>query len=78
MCVKSARLGTFIGGLVHNIECRCEEHAQRLVTNGKANKFILIPEIKSEIWQKIMTFHPKTLVCTVAKRVKAGLQQKVS
>ena len=28
MSIKSAKLGTFIGGLVHTIECRGEDHSQ--------------------------------------------------
>ncbi len=51
---------------------------QRLIDTSEPNKFISILEIRLEIWQKLMVFHPKTLVCSVAVRVKEGLQLKFS
>ncbi len=65
MSIKSAKLGTFIGGLVHTIECRGEE--QKLHKQGDYNLFISFPTIKEETWSKIMTVHPKTLACSVTQ-----------
>ena len=78
ICPKSATLGTFIGALVHNIQCKGEEHTQRLIDGGEPNRFPSIPRIMDETWQTVMNCHPKTLVCTLAIRVKDGVQLKLS
>ena len=78
MSIKSAKLGTFIGGLVHTIECRGEEHSQKLHEQGDYNRFISFPPIKPEIWPKIMAVHPKTLACTVTTRLKEDEEEKIS
>jgi hypothetical protein len=39
--IKSAKLGTFIGGLVHTIECRGEEHKQKLHKQDDYNRLFL-------------------------------------
>jgi hypothetical protein len=78
ICPKTATLGTFIGALVHNIKCKGEEQYQRLIDAGEANRFPSIPRITDETWQTVMNCHPKTLVCTLAIKVKDGVQRKMS
>jgi hypothetical protein len=77
MSIKSAKLGTFIGVLpvVHTIECRGEEHMQKLHKQGDYNKFISFPTLKAETWSKIMAVHPKTLACSVTTLYKAEAEQ---
>jgi hypothetical protein len=78
MSIKSAKLGTFIGGLVHTIECRGDEHMQKLHKQGDYNRFISFPTIKAETWSKIMLVHLKTLACSVTTLCKADGEQKIS
>ena len=78
MSIKSAKLGTFIGGLVHMIECRGEEHMQKLHKQGDYNRFISFPTIKAETWSKLMAVHPKTLACSVTTLYKADTEQRIS
>jgi hypothetical protein len=45
MSIKSAKLGTFNGGMVHTIECRGEEHMQKKHKQGDYNRFFSFPTI---------------------------------
>ena len=78
MSIKSAKLGTFIGGLVHTIECRGEEHMQKLHKQGDYNRFISFPCINTATWSKIMAVHPKTLACSVPVLFKTEAEQRIS
>ncbi len=50
ICPKIATLGTFMGALVHNIECKGDEHRDRLIKAGHPNLFPSIPDSTKEIW----------------------------
>jgi hypothetical protein len=67
-----------MGALFHNVQCKGEEHNQGLINGGEPNRFPSIPRIMDETWQTVMNCHPKTLVCTLAIRVKEGVQLKLS
>ena len=66
ICPPTARLGTFIGGLVHNIEEKGKEHQAFLIKAGRPNQFISTPTVSAKVWDMIITRHPKTLSLTVA------------
>ncbi len=60
------------------IECRGEEHMQKLHKQGDYNQFIYFPTIKAETWSKLMAVHPKTLACSVTTLYKADTEQRIS
>jgi hypothetical protein len=78
ICPKSATLGTFMGALVHNIECKGDEHRDRLIKEGHQNRFPSFPDITDDIWDIVSHVHPKTLICTLAMRVKEPAHRKIS
>ena len=78
ICPKSAPLGTFMGALVHNIECKGDEHRDRLIKAGHQNRFPSIPVITKETWGIVCHAHPKTLICTLALRVKDPVHREIS
>ncbi len=57
ICPKSATLGTFMGALVHNIECKGDEHRKRLIKAGHTNRFPSIPDITDDVWDIVSHVH---------------------
>ena len=78
ICPKTATLGTFMGALVHNIECKGDEHRDRLKKACHENRFPSIPVITKETWEIVSQVHPKTMVCTLAIRVREPVHRKIS
>jgi hypothetical protein len=66
ICPPNAPLGTFMGGLIKNIEAKGMEHRAALIKSGTPNRFVSIPTIGSDIWDAVASRHPKTLAaCTL-------------
>ena len=61
MCPPSAPLGTMLGALIHLIEQKGKEHQAFLIHSGRPNRFISIPKVSDEVWDKVMSRRPKTL-----------------
>ena len=78
ICPANATLGTYMGALVHNIQCKGEEHCERLIKAGHRNRFPSIPVITKKIWESVGNFHPKTLTCTVAIKCSNENEKKNS
>ena len=51
ICPANAPLGTFLGGLVKNIEAKGHEHQAKLILAGIPNLFVSIPKIGSDVWE---------------------------
>jgi hypothetical protein len=74
ICPPNAPLGTFMGGLLKNIEAKGMEQRAALIKSGTPNRFISIPKIGSDIWEAVMSRHPKSLaVCKLG-----GASEQVS
>ena len=61
ICPSTSTLGTFLGGLVHNISEKGQEQEAFFISNGHPIRFVSIPKISDEIWDMVMSLHPKTL-----------------
>ena len=69
MCPPSAPLGTMLGALIHLIEQKGKEHQAFLIHAGRPNRFISIPKVSDEVWDKVMSRHPKTLaLCSLISK----------
>ena len=63
-----------MGGLLKNIEAKGMEQRAALIKSGTPNRFISIPKIGSDIWEAVMSRHPKSLaVCKLG-----GASEQVS
>jgi hypothetical protein len=58
ICPKTATFGTCMGTLVHSIECKGDEHRERLIKAGHQNRFPYIPDITNETWDIVSHIHP--------------------
>jgi hypothetical protein len=47
--------------LVHTIEELGKEHQGFLQQQGHPNKFISLPKVRTEVWDQIVSRHPKSL-----------------
>ncbi len=63
ICPPSAPLGTMLGGLVHTIPELGKEHEAKLKLEGHPNQFTMIPKVRKEVWDQIVSRRPKSLAC---------------
>ena len=61
MCPPIAPLGTMLGRLIHLIEEKGKEHQAFLIKAGRPNRLISVPKVSDEVWDMVMSRHPKTL-----------------
>ena len=78
ICPPSAPLGTFMGALTHNIQCKGNEHKARLEKAGHPNHFPSIPVITKKHWETLMERHPKTLLCSLCVQGKHAAGMDIS
>ncbi len=65
ICPPSAPLGTMLGGLVHTIQELGKEYEAKLKLQGHPNQFTSIPKVRKEVWDQIVSRHPKSMACVV-------------
>jgi hypothetical protein len=65
LCPHQAKLGTFIGALVHFVRCLGAEHENFLKEQGTPGGFTRNPVPSKALWDVVQSVHPKTLSCSI-------------
>ncbi len=65
LCSHQAKLGTFIGALVHFVRCLGAEHEIFLKEQGTPGGFTGDPVPSKALWDVMQSVHPKMLSCSI-------------
>jgi hypothetical protein len=70
--LHQAKLGTFIGALVHFVRCLGAKHENFLKEQGTPGAFTSDPVPSKPLWNVVQGMHPKTLVCSIVTIARNG------
>ena len=73
LCPPQAKLGTFIGALVHFIRCLGAEHENFLKEQGTPGAFTRDPVPSKALWDVVQGVHLKTLSCSIVTVAQHGM-----